>query len=98
MRREMTFMEAWERLSDMRRAHLNGEWDRYVLQDLQHLGLVAAYLGGQGAWLYGRRPVPPSVGRIRAVNGVARSVVRDGLMAEKLACRNARGVRRAAEL
>jgi MoaA/NifB/PqqE/SkfB family radical SAM enzyme len=27
--REITWMEAWERLSDMRRAHLKGQWDRY---------------------------------------------------------------------
>ncbi|WFU18956.1 radical SAM/SPASM domain-containing protein [Bradyrhizobium sp. CB3481] len=27
--REITFMEAWQRLSDMRQAHLRGEWDRY---------------------------------------------------------------------
>ena len=27
--RELTFMQAWELLSDMRQAHLRGEWDRY---------------------------------------------------------------------
>lgn len=26
---DMTFLEAWEKLEDMRRAHLAGEWDRY---------------------------------------------------------------------
>jgi hypothetical protein len=27
--RDMTWMEAWNKLSDMRQAHLRGEWDRY---------------------------------------------------------------------